>query len=349
MSMRLTLVAASLWVLSSYSTAQANFADVVEKTIKSVCLVTFGEPTIVVDSEGERLEDFPNSPFNEYLKKKQEERPQGGAGTCFVINANGKTYLLTNQHVASTESQLFKVTFYKTIKHHPAKLVANDKLTDLALLEMENTEGQRMLETTPALPWGNSSKLRSGDSVYAIGHPLGMEWSVSRGIVSNPSRRLQNTWQPVIQTDVAINVGNSGGPLFNMQGEVVGVNTFIFSPGSGGSVGVNFSVDGNQAQYIVDSLLTYGKVKRSRMGLAYIVDKDKGVLRIEMVMTDSPAERAGIEKGDVLLKINERDIVSSTDIGSVLDKVEAGTTIGLIVERNGMIILKELITGEMID
>jgi serine protease Do len=235
------------------------------------------------------------------------------------------------------------------IKHHPAKLVANDKLTDLALLEMEKTEGQRILKTTPALPWGDSSELRSGDSVYAIGHPLGMEWSVSRGIVSNPSRRLQNTWQPVIQTDVAINVGNSGGPLFNLQGEVVGVNTFIFTPGQGGSVGVNFSVDGNQAQYIIDSLLKYGKVKRSRMGLAYIVDKDKGVLRVEMVMTDSPAERAGIEKGDVLLGINKRLIKSSRDIGNVLDKVEAGTAIDIIVERNGMVMLKELITGEMID
>lgn len=347
--MRLMLVAASLWVLLSYSTAQASFADVVEKTIKSVCLVTFGEPTIVIDSEGERKEDFPNSPFNEYLKKKQERRPQGGSGTCFVINANGKKYLLTNQHVASTESQSFNVTFYKTIKHHPAKLVANDKLTDLALLEMENTEGQRMLEATPALPWGDSSKLRSGDSVYAIGHPLGMEWSVSKGIVSNPSRRLQNTWQPVIQTDVAINQGNSGGPLFDIEGKVVGVNTFIFSPGQGGSVGVNFSVDGNQAQYIVDSLLKHGKVKRSRMGLAYIVDKDNGVLRVEMIIADSPAERAGIEKGDVLLRVNERDILSNTDIGSVLDKVDPGTTIGLIIERNGMIMLKELTTGEMLD
>ena len=347
--MRLMLVAASLWVLSSYSSAQANFADVVDRTIKSVCLVAFGEPTVVVDSEGERKEDFPNSPFNEYLKKKQEQRPQGGSGTCFVIEASGKKYLLTNQHVASTESQSFKVTFYKNIKHHPAKLVANDKMTDLALLQMGNNEGQRILETTPALPWGDSSELRSGDSVYAIGHPLGMEWSVSRGIVSNPSRRLQNTWQPVIQTDVAINVGNSGGPLFNMQGEVVGVNTFIFSPGQGGSVGVNFSVDGNQAQYIIDSLLKYGKVKRSRMGLAYIVDKDKGVLRVKMVMTDSPAERAGIEKGDVLLGINKRLIKSSRDIGNVLDKVEAGTAIDIIVERNGMVMLKELITGEMID
>ena len=347
--MRLMLVAASLWVLSSYSSAQANFADVVDRTIKSVCLVTFGEPTVVVDSEGERKEDFPYSPFNEYLKKKQEQRPQGGAGTCFVIEASGKKYLLTNQHVASTESQSFKVTFYKNIKHHPAKLVANDKMTDLALLQMGNNEGQRILETTPALPWGDSSELRSGDSVYAIGHPLGMEWSVSRGIVSNPSRRLQNTWQPVIQTDVAINVGNSGGPLFNLQGEVVGVNTFIFTPGQGGSVGVNFSVDGNQAQYIIDSLLKYGKVKRSRMGLAYIVDKDKGVLRVEMVMTDSPAERAGIEKGDVLLGINKRLIKSSRDIGNVLDKVEAGTAIDIIVERNGMVMLKELITGEMID
>lgn len=349
MSMRLTLVAASLWVLSSYSTAQANFADVVDKTISSVCLVTFGDSTIVIDSEGERQEDFPSSPFNDYLKKKQEQRPQGGSGTCFVIKANGKKYLLTNQHVASTQSQLFKVTFYKTIKHYPAKLVANDKISDLALLEMENTEGQRMLEATPAVPWGDTSKLRSGDSVYAIGHPLGMEWSVSSGIVSNPNRRLQNTWQPVIQTDVAINVGNSGGPLFNMQGEVVGVNTFIFSPGSGGSVGVSFSVDGNQAQYIVDSLLKYGKVKRSKMGLAYIVDKDKGVIRVEMVMDDSPTKRAGIEKGDILLRINERDIVSSTDIGSVLDKVDAGTTISIIVERNGMILLKELVTGEMTD
>ena len=351
MLIRSTLVAASLWALSSYS-ALANFSDLVEKTSSSVCLITFtkGE-TVVIDSEGSRSKDYKPNPFDEYLKPQQQESPQVGSGTCFIVSLEGKKFIATNEHVASDKDKKYKITFYGHIKHHSADLIANDKLSDLAVLELSETEGQRTLENMPAVEWGNSDKLRSGDDVYAIGHPLGMIWSVTKGIVSYNGRRLQNTWQPVIQSDVSINTGNSGGPLFNSKGKVVGVNSFIFAPGAasgqGGSIGVNFSISGNQAEYNLSHLIKYNKVRRSKMGLAYTVDKDKGVVKVSGTQEAGPARKAGLIKDDVLLKINDVYIITPEDLGKSIDRAIPGTKLNVVIERDGKIHVKELTTVEV--
>ena len=352
MLIRSTLVAASLWALSSYS-ALANFADIVDKTKDSVCLVTFnntntGFPGLQGLPEKPK-KDFKPNPFDEYLKENQLSEAPVGAGTCFIITHKGKKYIVTNHHVAKDKSQVYRITFHEQIKHYPATLIANDKISDLAVLELADTEGQRQLNNMPAVEWGDSEKLRSGDSIYAIGHPLSMGWSVTKGIVSFNGRRLQNTWQAVIQSDVSINTGNSGGPMFDMTGKVIGVNSFIFSPGTvAGSIGINFSVDGNQAQYIVGHLLKYGKVKRSRMGLAYAIDKDKGHFEINAIQPGGPAERADLKVGDLLLKINGRFVVNQASIGKAMDKVLPDTQIEVVVEREKEILVKK-VTTDLVD
>lgn len=349
MLIRSTLVAASLWALSSYS-ALANFADIVSKTKDSVCLVTFNNTGIAFPGLPEKpKEDYmpekPN-PFDEYLKENQLLEAPVGAGTCFIITHQGKKYIVTNHHVAKNKEQVYKITFHEQIKHYPATLIANDKISDLAVLELSDTEGQRQLNNMPAVEWGDSEKLRSGDSIYAIGHPLSMGWSVTKGIVSFNGRRLQNTWQAVIQSDVSINTGNSGGPMFDMYGKVIGVNSFIFSPGTvAGSIGINFSVDGNQAQYIVGHLLKYGKVKRSRMGLAYAIDKDAGHFEVSAIQPGGPAERADLKVGDLLLKINGRFVINQASIGKAMDKVMPDTEIEVVIERENEILVKKITTA----
>ena len=348
-----TLVAASLWALLSYNsqTLGSSFSQTVEKTSDSVCLITFKTPssnTTVIDSEGQRKEDFETNPFDQYLKQQQQQDPDSGSGTCFIIDMNNKKYIATNEHVALDNDRKYKITFKGNIKHHNAKLIANDKLSDLAILEMLTTQGQQLIDNNPAITWGDSDTLRSGDDVYAIGHPMGMIWSVTKGIVSFNGRRLQNTWQSVIQSDVSINVGNSGGPLFNSNGEVVGVNSFIFSPiGSAGSIGINFSVSGNQAQYIFGHLIEFGKVKRSKLGLTYELDKDEGHIKVVGLDVDGPADSAGIKNGDILLKIGSNNITSQQSIGKAMDRVLPNSKLELVVERGNLILVKELLTVEL--
>jgi len=355
----LTLVAVSLWGLSGCS-AQAThthpeFPNTVEKVIDSVCLISYSSSTIITTNNKFNDDGLPPNPFDDYLKKNQlyenkiqDADPISGTGTCFIISHNGKRYIVTNQHVANNEKHQYKVTFYNNIKHYNAKLYASDKLSDLAVVEMKSTEGIYQLNSRPAVTWGDSGKLRQGDEVFAIGHPLGQLWSVSKGIVSYNGRRLQNTWQKVIQTDVAINQGNSGGPMFNLHGDVIGVNTFIYSQG-GGSVGINFSVDGNLTQYNINQLIEYKEVRRSKLGLAYVVDRDEGVLKIEMVREGGPAEKGGLKKGDILVSINGMKANNMTSVGDALETVSPGTKIFIRVLRGKDDIINEVTTGGVVD
>ena len=209
--MRAVLLALAICIYADASYG-ANLTKLVGDVTPSVCKV-IGYKT----NEPKTTPPGDNNPLQKYLKKPSglmpaQDKPDNdprGFGSCFVIKYKDGLYLITNQHVIEKAGKI-KVQFYGRLKHYSAVLIGDDKLSDIAVLMMSDTEGQHVLEDIKPIRWGDSSKLVAGQTVIAIGHPLGQDWSISKGIVSYAGRRLQNTWQEVIQTDVSINTGNFG-------------------------------------------------------------------------------------------------------------------------------------------
>jgi len=190
--------------------------------------------------------------------------------------------------------------------------------------------------------------MRQGDDAWAVGHPMQQLWSVSKGIISYIGRRIHNIRQELIQSDVAINSGNSGGPLLNMKGEVIGVNTFIASRQNGGQLGVNFSVTSNLAKRIMKQLIDTGLVKSPKIGVLFQIDHDKGLFIIKAVEPGSPTEAAGIQDDDLIVKINGHDIYLIDDMGKALDHVLPGDEIEIVILR-GDEIIKRIVKTTKID
>jgi serine protease Do len=323
----------------------AGLPDVVNKVIPSVCKVLgYKDKDSKPDSEKQPPS---NNPLDEYLKKPTQEKlndnPVAGFGSCFVIKFKDNLYLITNNHVID-KAETIKIQFYRTMKHYDATVIGADKLSDIAILTMSTTDGQRRVLGITPLPLGNSSDLVGGQTVFAIGHPLGQDWSISKGIVSYAGRRSQNTWQEVVQTDVSINQGNSGGPLFNMAGEVIGVNTYILAPGPAGSIGVNFSVTSNIAKWVVEQLIVNNEVKRGMLGLSFMINVDAGELYIKSITGGGGAEQAGLMANDVLLNINGREISLIDDVGKALDFVSPGDIIAVTYRRGDEVKLTNVTT-----
>ena len=242
----------------------------------------------------------PNRPQN-------DEQPQA-LGSGFVIDPTG--YIVTNHHVIAQANEI-KVKFQDE-KELKAKLIGKDKLTDLALLKVESEE------PLPFVNFADSDKARVGHSVIAIGNPFGLGGTVTTGIISAFNRDINSgPYDSFIQTDASINKGNSGGPLFNLNGEVVGINSAIFSP-SGGSVGIGFSIPANLAKPIIEQLKKFGKTQRGWLGVriqeitpeiakSLGMNNEEGVL-ISMVNPGEPAEKSGLKAGDVIVEFNGKKI-----------------------------------------
>ena len=251
----------------------------------------------------------------------------------FFISKDG--YLVTNHHVIADASRI-SITLNDR-RELDATLVGSDERTDVAVLKVNGAN-------FPELKVGNVSQLKVGEPVLAIGSPFGFDYSASAGIVSAKSRNMSGeTSVPFIQTDAALNPGNSGGPLFNQRGEVVGVNSRIFS-GTGGYMGLSFSIPIDVAMDVVQQLKTNGKVTRSYLGVmlqdidrnlaeAYKLPKPEGSL-INQVTPKSPAEKAGLKSGDVILKINGSSISRTSDLLNVLNRVAPSQTVQLEVLRD---------------
>ncbi|MEL6197673.1 MAG: DegQ family serine endoprotease, partial [Pseudomonadota bacterium] len=267
-------------------------------------------------------------------------RPQGprevqSLGSGFVISAEG--YVVTNNHVIE-EADEITVNFADG-SSLPATLVGTDPQTDLALLKVEPAEPLAFV------PFGDSEVSRVGDWVLAIGNPFGLGGSVSAGIISARNRDINaGPYDDFIQTDAAINRGNSGGPLFNMDGEVIGVNTAIISP-TGGSIGIGFAVPAAIAANVVDQLQEFGTTKRGWLGVriqqvndelaeALGLDEAKGAL-VADVTADGPAQDAGIEAGDVILKFNGTDIEEMRDLPRIVADTAVGSSVRVVVFRKG--------------
>ncbi len=284
----------------------------------------------------------PNDPFSEFFRRFGQPMPRGnqpparGEGSGFIVSSDG--YILTNAHVVADASEVTVKTTDR--REYTAKVVGYDEATDVAVLKID-------AKNLPTVKIGDPSKLRPGEWVIAIGSPFGFENSVTAGIVSATSRSMPGSnYAPFIQTDVAVNPGNSGGPLFNMQGEVVGINSQIYSR-NGGYMGLSFAIPIDVASNVQQQLVSTGKVTRSRIGVSiqdvnaqlaesFGLDRPKGAL-IGMVEEDGPGAKAGLKAGDVILKVDGTDIDQSSQVPGLIAGKKPGSTVNLEVWRDGSI------------
>ncbi len=281
----------------------------------------------------------PNDPFYEFFRHfrippQRDERQVRGQGSGFILREDG--IILTNTHVVDGADEVtVKLTDKREFK---AKVLGTDKPTDVAVLKIE-------ARNLPTLKIGSSAMTRVGEWVLAIGSPFGFENSASAGIVSAKSRSLpDDNYVPFIQTDVAVNPGNSGGPLFNMAGEVIGINAQIYSR-TGGYQGVSFAIPIEVAINVESQIVKYGKVQRGRLGISiqsvnqsladsFGLNKPSGAL-ISAVESGSPAAKAGLEVGDVIMSLNGREIQSSAELPPLIADIRPGEMARLQVWRKG--------------
>jgi serine protease Do len=284
---------------------------------------------------------FPkNDPFFEFFRRfqgpnsRREPAPVQGLGSGFLISPDGT--ILTNAHVIAEASDVtVKLTDQREF---PAKVVGMDRRTDVAVLKIDATN-------LPTVTLGEPRQVKVGEWVVAIGAPFGFDNSVTAGIVSAKARALPGeNYVPFIQTDVAVNPGNSGGPLFNMRGEVIGITSQIYSQ-TGGYMGLSFAVPIDVAVAIKDQLVQEGKVTRGRLGVtiqevtqplanAFGLPKPAGAL-VNAVEKDGPADRAGLHVGDVILTVDGKDVDRSTALPAEIARRKSGTTAQLTVWRHG--------------
>jgi serine protease Do len=262
------------------------------------------------------------------------EREAQSVGSGFIISSDG--YVITNAHVVDGADEVsIKLADRREFK---AKVVGTDKRTDVALLKIDASN-------LPKVVIGDPEKLRVGEWVFAIGKPFGLENTITSGIVSAKGRDLpQENLVPFIQTDAAINPGNSGGPLFNLKGEVVGINSLIYSR-SGGFMGLAFAIPIDVAMSAVNQLKDKGRVTRGRIGVqiqevtketaeAFGLKQTAGAL-VNSVEKGGPAEKAGVEPGDIILKVDGRDVANSSTLPRIITQVKPGTKVTLTVWRKG--------------
>ncbi|MBP8064084.1 MAG: Do family serine endopeptidase [Acinetobacter sp.] len=312
-----------------------DFSNLVENVSPAVVSVNVVKKMSQEELLQQQVPEILRRFFGNQIVIPQQKAPQEktGFGSAFFIGKDG--YLLTNHHVVENAS---KVTVVLNDRRElDATVVGSDERTDVALLKVSGG-------SFPELKTGNVDNLRVGEPVLAIGSPFGFEYSASAGIVSAKMRNMTGeTSVPFIQTDVALNPGNSGGPLFNQKGEVVGVNSRIFS-GTGGYMGLSFSIPIDVAMDIADQLKKNGKVTRAYLGLglqdidrdlaeSYKLPKPEGSL-ITQIAPNSPAEKAGLKSGDVILKINGTPILRTVELFSYLNRLVPGQTVQFEVLRD---------------
>ncbi|HUD50648.1 DegQ family serine endoprotease [Parvibaculum sp.] len=320
-----------------------SFADLVEKVSPAVVSIKVVEEETVGDANMPDLPFPPGSPFEKFFKQLQPKGPDGkplkrkamAQGSGFFITADG--YVVTNNHVVQGGKDITVVL--NDSSELKAKLVGRDQKTDLALLKV--TAPKPM----PYVAFGDSDKLRVGDWVLAVGNPFGLGGTVTSGIVSARGREIgAGPYDDFLQIDASINRGNSGGPTFDIHGAVVGVNTAIYSP-TGGSVGIGFAIPSNIAAHVISELREHGKVTRGWLGVSIqpvdpdlaaslSLDKPKGALVAE-VTPASPAAKAGIQAGDVIVKLNGKTMNDVRDVSRSVADLRPGTNASVVLWRDG--------------
>ena len=330
-----------------------SFADLVEELIPSV--VSIASTTIIKNQqprprfpEGSPFDEFFKDYFDNEQRQSPSQRPMIGLGSGFIIDKSG--IIITNNHVIEGADEISVILSDQN--EFSAELLGRDPKADLAVLRIN--PGDTKLQQ---VSFGDSDKARVGDWTIAIGNPLGLGGTVTAGIVSAISRDIGNgPYVKFIQTDASINRGNSGGPLFNIKGEVIGINTAIISQ-SGGSIGLGFAIPSNSAIKIVDQLKEFGRTKRGWLGVQITpvskeiaeslgLPDEKGAF-ISNINPDGPSKVAGLQEGDVILKFNSNEITKMTDLPRVLAESDVGSKAVVEIWRKNKLISIEVTLGEL--
>ncbi len=315
-----------------------SFADLAEKLMPSVVNISTTQ-TITTKSNPFPFEFPPGSPFEDMFRDfgVPQERKTSALGSGFIIDNKG--IVVTNNHVIKSAEDIFvRVNGNKTYK---AKIIGKDPLSDIAVLKIDSDE-----KFTP-VKLGNSDNARIGDWVIAIGNPFGLGGTVTSGIISARNRSIGlSRYEDYIQTDASINQGNSGGPLFNLEGDVIGINTAIL--GQSGSIGIGFAIPSNSAKRVIDQLIEYGETKRGWLGVRIQLvtkeiaeveklEKPEGAL-IASVSEKSPADKGGIKAGDIILEFDGKKVDTMRKLPKLVAQTKVGKKVIVKVWRNQKLI-----------
>ncbi len=352
--MKIKAIFLSLILLINFSSVSNSqnipnsFADLAEKLMPSVVNISTTQTVVERSNPFPNFQFPPGSPFGDMFKEfgTPQERQSSALGSGFIIDEKG--ILVTNNHVIEgAEDIVVQVNGEKKFK---AKVIGADPLSDIAVLKIESKE--KFLPVR----FGDSDKARIGDWVIAIGNPFGLGGTVTSGIISARNRSIGlSRYEDYIQTDASINSGNSGGPLFDMNGNVIGINTAIL--GRSGNVGIGFSIPSNSAKIVIDQLIEFGETKRGWLGVR-IQDVTKEIAEVEKldeprgalvasVAPNSPSEKAGVKSGDIILEFNGEKIKQMKELPIIVARTEVGKKVKVKIWRNKKEIIKTITLGRL--
>ena len=344
----LTIIFSFGFLNQSYSrTVPESFADLAEKLMPSVVNISTST-TVVTKSNPLPFQFPPGSPFGDMFKEfgDPQERQSAALGSGFIIDEKG--IVITNNHVIQDADDI--IVRVNGDQEFKAKVLGADPLMDIAVLQLETNE-----KFIP-VAFGDSDKARIGDWVIAIGNPFGLGGTVTAGIISARNRSIGlSRYEDFIQTDASINSGNSGGPLFDMEGNVIGINTAIL--GRNGSIGIGFSIPSNSAQIVIAHLIEFGETKRGWLGvriqdvtkeIAEVekLDKPRGAL-VASVAENSPSEKAGIKAGDIILEFNGERINQMKELPAIVARTQVGKNVEVKIWRDKQEIIKNVLLGRL--
>jgi len=330
-------------------TVPSSFADLAEKLMPSVVNISSTQ-TIKTTSNPFPFQFPPGSPFEDMFKEfsRPKERKATALGSGFIIDKSG--IIVTNNHVIQGAEDIIVSVNGST--EYKAKVIGTDPYMDIAVLQIEGDEKFKTVS------FGDSDKARVGDWVIAIGYPYGFGGAVTSGIISSRNRDIGLTrYDDFIQTDASINQGNSGGPLFNLDGEVIGINTAIIAPGQSGSIGIGFAIPSNSASKVINQLIKFGETKRGWLGvriqevtkeIAEVekLEKPEGAL-VASVSENSPADKAGIKAGDIILEFDGKKVDTMRTLPKLVAQTEVGKRVILKIWRNQKLVSKRVLLGRL--
>ena len=343
-----TFIFINFFIFGNAKDVPSSFADLAEKLMSSVVNISTTQ-TVTTNRNPFPFQFPPGSPFEDMFKEFgiPETRKAFALGSGFIIDLKG--IVVTNNHVIKgAEDILVRVNGDQEYK---ATIIGADPLSDIAVLQIVTKD-----KFIP-VKFGDSDKARIGDWVIAIGNPFGLGGTVTSGIISARNRTLNlSRYEDFIQTDASINQGNSGGPLFNMDGDVIGINTAILSP-TGTSSGIGFAIPSNSAKRVIDQLIEFGETKRGWLGVriqfvtkeiadAEKLDKPRGAL-VSNVAEGSPSDKAGILPGDIILEFNETLINKMQELPLIVAQTDVGETVEVKVWRNNKELIKKIKLGRL--
>ena len=346
----LTLLVINFSSFVSAQNAPESFADLAERLMPSVVNISTTQ-TIVTNVNPFPFQFPPGSPFEDMFKEfsTPQKRKASALGSGFIIDAKG--IVVTNNHVIKdAEDIIIRVEGDTEYIEYKAKVIGADPLSDIAVLKIESNDKFLPVKL------GDSDKARIGDWVIAIGNPLGLSGTVTSGIISARNRNIGlSRYEDYIQTDASINVGNSGGPLFNMEGDVIGINTAIL--GREGNIGIGFAIPSNSAKKVIDQLIEFGETKRGWLGVRIqqvtkeIADVEKldvprGAL-VASVAENSPSDKAGIKAGDIILEFDGTNIKEMAELPKIVAQTEVGKTVEVKIWRNKKELTKKITLGRL--